>query len=69
MSQESIDFWKDHAESSYTYDPKYNDGKPIPDFWMKFFENSDIYLGESDLPILKHLEKMEIIKQKDPVQK
>lgn len=36
---------------------------------MKFFENNDNYLGEADLPILRHLEKIEITNQKDPVQK
>lgn len=36
---------------------------------MKFFDHNDLYIGEGDLPILKHLLQMEITKQKDPVQK
>ena len=59
---ESLGYWKENVDQTFLFDPANVVKAPISEFWMKFFDHNDLHIGEADLPILKHLEKIEITK-------
>lgn len=65
VTDEEVAYWKDTVDAGYTPDQATNTEAPIKGFWRKFIENSGLYHGEQDLPILDHLVHVEISDEND----
>jgi hypothetical protein len=65
VTDEEIAYWRDNVDSGYVAAPEHNTEAPIKGFWRKFIENSGIYHGVQDGPILEHLTHVEISDETD----
>lgn len=69
VTDDEIAYWKTNVEADFAPAPEANTGAPIKSFWRKFIENSKMYHGEQDLPLLEHLTHVEISDDTDAADK
>ena len=63
---EEVAYWNKNVDANYKPNETDNNQTPIKSFWRKFIENSNLYHGEKDIPILEHLTHVEIADENDP---
>lgn len=65
VTEAELGYWRDNVDAAFEAAPEHNTEAPLKGFWRKFIENSGIYHGEHDLPVLDHLVHVEVSDEHD----